>query len=411
MYATHLVCKGCGSQHPLDARFACDRCFGPLEAAYDHAAIARASLATRSTAGPATLWRYADSCRCAARRGLPVGNSPLIRADRLAAELGLACELCVKTETSNPTHSFKDRVVAVAARQGARARLRGGGLRLHRQPRRLGRRRTPRRTACRPTSSCRPTSRGRRSSPPPSTARPVRGGRQLRRRQPALHGARPASARGRSSTSTCGPTTARARRRWPTRWPSSSAGGLPDRCVAPIASGSLYTKILQRLPGAAGGRPAGRGAGADMHGAQGARLRAGGGGLRGRRRLRGAGPARHGSPSRWRSATRPTASTRWTLPAAPAAHRGRTEEEIVEGIQLLARTTGIFTETAGGVTTAVLAKLAARGRHRPGGEGGALHHRRRPEDARRGRAVRGDDPVSPDPDDVDAALERRLASA
>ena len=35
MYATHLVCKGCGAEHPLDARFACDRCFGPLEAAYD----------------------------------------------------------------------------------------------------------------------------------------------------------------------------------------------------------------------------------------------------------------------------------------------------------------------------------------------------------------------------------------
>ena len=40
MYATHLVCKGCGSQHPLEARFACDRCFGPLEAAYDRDAIA-----------------------------------------------------------------------------------------------------------------------------------------------------------------------------------------------------------------------------------------------------------------------------------------------------------------------------------------------------------------------------------
>src|SRR5439155_22301317 len=48
-------------------------------------------------------------------KGLPVGCAPLIRADRLAAELGLDCELYVKTETSNPTHSFKDRVVAVAA--------------------------------------------------------------------------------------------------------------------------------------------------------------------------------------------------------------------------------------------------------------------------------------------------------
>jgi threonine synthase len=116
MYATHLVCKGCGSEHPLDARFACDRCFGPLEAAYDHPAIARGVSRDVIQSGPPTLWRWAAFLPVdAPAAGLPVGNSPLIRADRLAAELGLSCRLYVKTETSNPTHSFKDRVVAVAA--------------------------------------------------------------------------------------------------------------------------------------------------------------------------------------------------------------------------------------------------------------------------------------------------------
>jgi len=115
MYATHLVCKGCGSQHPLEARFACDRCFGPLEAAYDRAAIAAGVTRELIESGPSTLWRWESFLPVRAPgRGLPVGNSPLIRADRLAAELGLDCELYVKTETSNPTHSFKDRVVAVA---------------------------------------------------------------------------------------------------------------------------------------------------------------------------------------------------------------------------------------------------------------------------------------------------------
>ena len=74
MYATHLICKGCQAHHPLDARFACDRCFGPLETAYDHAAIAAATSREQVMAGPATLWRWAaflpvDAvCRSATRR-------------------------------------------------------------------------------------------------------------------------------------------------------------------------------------------------------------------------------------------------------------------------------------------------------------------------------------------------------
>jgi len=114
MKAARLVCKGCSAVYPLEALFACDQCFGPLEVGYDdvEAPVSRAAI----EAGPPTLWRYAGFLPVAPPgHGLPVGRSPLIRADRLAAELGLDCELYVKTETSNPTHSFKDRVVAVAA--------------------------------------------------------------------------------------------------------------------------------------------------------------------------------------------------------------------------------------------------------------------------------------------------------
>jgi threonine synthase len=115
MNATGLRCKGCGTAYPLDARVACDRCFGPLEAAFDEAAISAAVSRERVAAGPPTLWRYLDFLPVAPPAvGLPVGLSPLVAAPRLAAELDLDCDLYVKCETANPTHSFKDRVVAIA---------------------------------------------------------------------------------------------------------------------------------------------------------------------------------------------------------------------------------------------------------------------------------------------------------
>src|SRR6476469_9820120 len=98
MYATHLVCKGGGSQHPLEARFACDRCFGPLEAAYDRDAVAAGVTRELIESGPSTLWRWESFLPVRAPgRGLPVGNSPLIRADRLAVELGYEALACAST--------------------------------------------------------------------------------------------------------------------------------------------------------------------------------------------------------------------------------------------------------------------------------------------------------------------------
>ena len=115
MFATELVCANCGDVYPLDARYACDRCFGPVEPVYDTDALRAVVTRERIAAGPRTLWRYADLLpACEAPGSLPVGCTPLIAAPRLAATLGLR-ELYIKVEGANPTHSFKDRVVSVAS--------------------------------------------------------------------------------------------------------------------------------------------------------------------------------------------------------------------------------------------------------------------------------------------------------
>ena len=110
-----LQCKECDSTYPLDARYVCEHCFGPLEVAYDHSGLDAAEAKRKIQAGPQTIWRYADFLPFAAppQPGLPVGLTPLQRAPRLAEALGVG-EVFVKNDTANPTHSFKDRVVAVA---------------------------------------------------------------------------------------------------------------------------------------------------------------------------------------------------------------------------------------------------------------------------------------------------------
>ncbi|HEY6319734.1 MAG TPA: threonine synthase [Acidimicrobiia bacterium] len=111
-----LRCRECGRTYDVSPRYACEWCFGPLEVAYDPDAarqVTRESIA----AGPPTIWRYAGLLPVDEVPGsAPVGWTPLVRADRLAAELGLG-EVWVKDDTRNPTNSFKDRVVAVALAQ------------------------------------------------------------------------------------------------------------------------------------------------------------------------------------------------------------------------------------------------------------------------------------------------------
>ncbi|GAA4560723.1 threonine synthase [Pseudonocardia xishanensis] len=111
--ARALSCRECGAEAPLAAEFACARCFGPLEIAYDFPEITRASI----EAGPKSIWRYQDllpvPSDVRSHPNTEPGLTRLIEADRLAAELGVR-KLWIKDDTGNPTHSFKDRVVAVA---------------------------------------------------------------------------------------------------------------------------------------------------------------------------------------------------------------------------------------------------------------------------------------------------------
>jgi threonine synthase len=112
-YASGLSCRECGQAYQLGAQHACAECFGPLEVAYDLPRLTRELI----EAGPQNIWRYASLLPVppdvAQRRNTEPGGTRLIRADRLARELGMR-ELWVKDERGNPTHSFKDRVVAVA---------------------------------------------------------------------------------------------------------------------------------------------------------------------------------------------------------------------------------------------------------------------------------------------------------
>ncbi|MEV6600593.1 threonine synthase [Actinoplanes sp. NPDC051346] len=115
--ARALICRGCGTEFPLAAQHACYECFGPLEVAYDTAALA-AVTREHIEAGPPNIWRYAALLPAgqdpATRVTLDPGLTPLVAAPALAAELGLRAPLWVKDDSANPTHSFKDRVVSVA---------------------------------------------------------------------------------------------------------------------------------------------------------------------------------------------------------------------------------------------------------------------------------------------------------
>jgi len=113
-----LACRVCATEHPLDATGSCSRCFGPLDPVYDWDGLRRTVTRERIEAGPTSIWRYADLLPVAApdEPRLAPGFTPLVPAPRLAEELGVR-ELWLKLDTANPTHSFKDRVVAVAARK------------------------------------------------------------------------------------------------------------------------------------------------------------------------------------------------------------------------------------------------------------------------------------------------------
>jgi len=363
--ATQLRCKECGRTGALADAYVCEECFGPLEVAYDLEQAARtftkANIATREL----TLWRYRELLPCAPgpmAAALPTGMSPLVPAPRLAERLGLA-EVWIKNETVNPTHSFKDRVVTVALEKARQL-----GFRI---------------VACASTGNlansvaAHAAARGLESyvfipsdlEEQKVIATSVYGGSvvsvdgtydDVNRLCVELAGDRPWA----FVNVNVRPYYAEGSKTLAFETAEQLGWELPDRCVVPIASGSLYTKIkrgfgeLRELGLVEGDLPA-------MTGAQSA----------------GCGPVAAAWQQRrdFVSPVVPSGIAKSLAIGNPADGifaldtarqtggeiTSVSEHEIVDGIRLLAETTGIFTETAGGVTTAALAKQATEGGMRP----------------------------------------------
>jgi threonine synthase len=364
-----LRCKECGASYPLDARYVCERCFGPLEVAYRHDSSGDVEgLRRRIQGGPQNIWRYADflplaaqpgpSARRSSRAGLPAGCTPLIRADRLAERLGLR-EVWIKNDAANPTHSFKDRVVSVAV---ARARELGFEV-----------------LACASTGNLANSVAAHAAAlgMPAYVFIPA----DLEEQKilaTGVYGTKLVAVRGtyddvnRLCTELSGehpwafvnvnmrPYYAEGSKTLAFETAEQLGWEVPDRVVAPIASGSLFTKIARgfeewiELGLVEGSLPVMNGAQADGC-APVARAFADGHDV--------CRPVRPDTIAKSLAIGNP-ADGPYALELARATGGGIdsvTDEEIREGIRLLAETTGIFTETAGGVTTAVLAKLARRG--------------------------------------------------
>ena len=256
MAAESLKCRECAEVYPLDARYVCERCFGPLEVAYRPAADRRRR--RRAPPHPGRAPEHLALRRLPAARGAARAVDARLVALRPARRLHAADQRRPAGRAARPRRGVgqerrrqPDALVQGPRRLGRqrprpRARLRGARLRVDRQPRQRRRRPGRRARASSPTSSSRPTSRSRRSSRRASTGRTSsRSAATTTTSTASAPSSRARRRGGRSSTSTCAPTTPRAPRRSPTRSPSSSAGRCPTAIVAPIASGSLFTKIAK----------------------------------------------------------------------------------------------------------------------------------------------------------------------
>lgn len=359
--ATGLRCKECGSRTGLVAEYVCEYCFGPLEVEYDRDRLAATVSRERIAQGPLNLWRYSDLLPCAPDDpsvGLSAGLTPLVRAPRLAERIGLR-NVWVKNETANPTHSFKDRVVSIALQAAQRL---GYST-----------------VACASTGNLANAVAAHASAlglesyvfvPSNLEEQKIVATAVFDTTLLAVAGTYDDVNR------LCGELAAD--RPWAfvniNVRPYYSEGSktlayevaeqlgwtLPDRCIIPVASGSLYTKVHKgytdllelglcggRTPALNGAQAAGCGPVATAWGA-------------GRDFVAPVVPdtiaksLAIGNPADGVFALEAARSTGGSVTAV-------TDEQIIDGIRLLAETTGIFTETAGGVTTAVLRELAERG--------------------------------------------------
>jgi threonine synthase len=343
----------------------CSRCFGPLEVSYDHAATADVGeVRRRIQGGPQNIWRYHDFLplegpQPQTRTGLPAGCTPLIRADRLAERLGLR-EVWVKNDAANPTHSFNDRVVSVAA---TRARELGFD-----------------------TLACASTGNLANSVAAHGAALGMQSYvlipadlEEQKQLATAIYGTNLVKVRGnyddvnRLCTELSGdrenwafvninmrPYYAEGSKTVAFEIAEQLGWEMPDRCVVPIASGSLYTKIAKGFQEFIevglldGDVPIMNGAQALGCSPVAAAFEQGKEVCRPVKPDTIAKSLAIGNPADGPYALDLARATGGSIDSV-------TDQEIRDGIRLLAETTGIFTETAGGVTTAVLAKLAARG--------------------------------------------------
>jgi threonine synthase len=359
--ASALRCKECLRTGELTAAYVCEYCFGPLEVLYDMDVVASRVSRERIAAGPQSLWRYRDFLPCAPddpSAGLPTGMTPLVKAPRLAEALGLR-DVWVKNDTANPTHSFKDRVVSVALEKAKQL-----GYRV---------------VACASTGNLANSVAAHASAHGLESYVFVPSDLEEQKIvATAVYGTTLLAVEGNYDDVNRLCMEIASDRPWAfvnvNVRPYYSEGSktlayevaeqlgwtLPDRCIVPIASGSLYTKVNRGFrdlieTGLVEGTPP------VMNGAQ----------------ALGCGPvaAAWDADLDFVSPVKPSTIAKSLAIGNPAdglfaldvarqtggAVSAVTEEEIVEGIELLARTTGIFTETAGGVTTATLAKLARAG--------------------------------------------------
>lgn len=365
MAATQLKCRECATEYPLEARYVCSQCFGPLEVFYEHEPVSDVgTVRRRIQGGPQNMWRYHDFLplegpQPQARTGLPAGCTPLIRADRLAARLGLG-EVWVKNDAANPTHSFKDRVVSVAA---FRARELGFDT-----------------LACASTGNLANSVAAHGAALGMDSYVLIPADLEEQKQlATAVYGTNLVKVRGnyddvnRLCTELSGdrenwafvninmrPYYAEGSKTVAYEIAEQLGWELPDRCVVPIASGSLFTKIAKGFEEwldvglIEGDVPT-------MNGAQALGCSPVASAFEQHKDV--CRPVRPDTIAKSLAIGNP-ADGPYALDLARSTGGSIdcvSDQQIRDGIRLLAETTGIFTETAGGVTTAVLAKLAERG--------------------------------------------------
>jgi len=356
-----LRCKECKTEYPLDARYVCERCFGPLEVAYAPREQGDpAELRRRIQAGPHSIWRYGDFLPVQAppKPSLPAGWTPLLRAEQLGEALGLN-EVWIKNDAANPTHSFKDRVVAVAL---ARSRELGFST-----------------IACASTGNLANAVAAHAAAAGLESYVFIPSDLEEQKvLATGVYGTNLVAVRGNYDDVNRLCTELSAEHEWAfvniNMRPYYAEGSktlafetaeqlgfeLPDRIVCPIASGSLFTKIARGFEEwidaglIEGSLPIFNGAQAAGCSPVASAFESGADFCRPVKPDTIAKSLAIGNPADGPYALDLARRTSGSIDSV-------SDDELREGIRLLARTTGIFTETAGGVTVAVLAKLARRG--------------------------------------------------